>query len=129
METRLIFCNLGFQYFICVNHVKSVIPNNTRFAEQLRRQAKEDGVYINASQRKETKSLVCLQSGEVIGAALYPATVVKRFRQAVQEAHTITYPVAEQNRDEKHDHQSKAPLSMKGYESDEDEDEDLEEGE
>lgn len=121
METRLVYCNLGFQNFICINLVKMIIPNNTRFAEQMRKQAKEENRYINAAQRKQTKSLVFLQTGEIVGVALYPATVTRRFQKAVTDAYTTVYVQMPEEKEERDDHLAKAPRSLRGYADDDDE--------
>lgn len=85
---RPLFKHIGHGHVIQVNRVVAVIPPETTTAKTYMKRAKEAGMYIDASRGRSFRSVLILDDGYVVSAALSVPTVLKRFSEDYEADYT-----------------------------------------
>lgn len=71
--------NIGFGNFVNSHKLIAVVSPDSAPIKRVVNQAKENGMLIDASYGRKTKSVVIMDSDHVILSALKPATIGQRF--------------------------------------------------
>ena len=69
---------IGFGNAVAMNRVVAVLSPNSAPIRRLMQQAKEKGSLIDTTYGRKTKSVIVLDSGHVLAAALQPETILSR---------------------------------------------------
>lgn len=80
MNKALWFVPVGFGNVVCANRVLCVMNPGTAPAKRRLKQAKEVGRYIDMTLGRPLKSLLLLDTGDVLGSALTSATIQSRLQ-------------------------------------------------
>ena len=73
------FINIGFGNIINRERVLAVVKPDAAPVKRMVSKAKNEGMIIDATQGRKTKSVLILDEGRVLLSALQPETVTKRF--------------------------------------------------
>lgn len=73
------FVNIGFGNIVNFDKVLSIINPDSAPAKRLVQSAKEDGRIIDGTQGRRTKSVLVLETDNIVLSALQPETLVGRF--------------------------------------------------
>jgi extracellular matrix regulatory protein A len=84
---RLELLHVGFGGVVAANRILAVASPDSSPIKRLVRTATEQGIAINMAHGRKTKSVIVLDSGHVVLAALQPETITSRLRQQ-REKHT-----------------------------------------
>ena len=80
MSTALWFVPVGFGNIVCANRVLCVMNPGTAPAKRRLKQAKESGGYIDMTLGRPLKSILLLDTGDVLGSALTCGTIHGRLQ-------------------------------------------------
>ncbi len=69
------FVNIGFGNVISVSKVVAVVSPESAPIKRLITDAREDGILIDASFGRKTKSVIVMESGHIVLSSLEPETV------------------------------------------------------
>ncbi len=72
------FINIGYGNVINSDKIVSVISPDSAPIKRLVQKAKEDGISVDATQGRRTRSVIITDSGHVILSALIPETIAER---------------------------------------------------
>ena len=73
--------HVGFGGVVAANRILAIASPESSPIKRLIRTANEQGVMINMTHGRKTKSVIVLDSGHVVLAALQPETITNRLRQ------------------------------------------------
>ena len=76
MTTELI--HLGFGNIVAINKVIAVVHSNSAPTRRLIQEGKGKGLIIDVTSGRRTKSILVMESGHIILAALTPETIASR---------------------------------------------------
>lgn len=76
MSTELL--HIGFGNIVAINRILGIVSPNSSPSKRLMKEANERGVIIDMTHGRKTKSIVILDSGHLVLAALTPETIAGR---------------------------------------------------
>lgn len=71
--------NIGFGNYVVAARVISIVNPASSPMRRLREDARGQGLIVDATQGRKTRSIVIMDSGHVILSAIQPETVMQRF--------------------------------------------------
>lgn len=86
MNTELI--HVGFGNVLAMNRVIGIASPNSAPIKRLIQQRRDNGLLIDMTSGRRTKSVIFISGGDVVLAALAPETIVGRL-QMVREGQTL----------------------------------------
>lgn len=81
------YVNIGYENYIAIERIVSILNPNSSPAKKLITQAKADGVLINAVHGRKTRSLIITDTNYIFLSAFQPETLMRRL--------TSTNPIEE----------------------------------
>lgn len=78
MMTQLKFVHIGMGNIVCANKITAMIRPNTQCGKRYLKSAKMNGTYIDACLARPMKTLILMETGEIVGSAITPKTLMKR---------------------------------------------------
>jgi len=78
---KLELLHVGFGGVVAANRILAITSPDSSPIKRLFRNAEEQGMIINMTHGRKTKSVIVLDSGHVVLAALQPETITNRLRQ------------------------------------------------
>ena len=78
---RPTFKNIGHGHVLQINRVVAILPPGTVTGTTYMNRAKNAGLYIDASRGHKFRSILILDDGVVVSAAISVATLLKRFSE------------------------------------------------
>jgi regulator of extracellular matrix RemA (YlzA/DUF370 family) len=94
MGTELV--HIGFGHLVAMNRVVAVVVPESAPLKRAMKEARDNGTLIDATSGRKTKSLLYLDNGMVLAAAIGPETIAGRLavwrqgRNAPTDAHEAT---------------------------------------
>jgi hypothetical protein len=76
--------NIGFGNLISTSHLIAVILPDSAPSKRLVQNGKDQGIVIDATHGKKTKSILIMDSGHIILSALTSETIGKRIKETEQ---------------------------------------------
>lgn len=76
MATELI--HIGFGHLVAINRVVAIVAPESAPLKRVMKEARDQGTLIDATSGRRTKSLLYLDNGMVLAAALGPETIAGR---------------------------------------------------
>ncbi|MCA1665850.1 MAG: DUF370 domain-containing protein [Thermomicrobia bacterium] len=76
MATELV--HIGFGHLVAINRVVAVVAPESAPLKRVMKEARDQGTLIDATSGRRTKSLLYLDNGMVLAAALGPETIAGR---------------------------------------------------
>ncbi len=70
--------NIGFNNIVLADRIIAVVSPNSSPAKKLKREAKEAGRLIDATQGRKTRSIIVTDSNHVILSAIQAETIAQR---------------------------------------------------
>jgi regulator of extracellular matrix RemA (YlzA/DUF370 family) len=80
--------HVGFGGVVAANRILAILDPNSQPVRRMVRQAKRDGVAIDMTYGRKTRTVIVLDTGHIITAAIQPETIVGRLGQSVKGSHT-----------------------------------------
>jgi len=78
--------HVGFGGIVAANRILAILDPNSQPVRRMVRQAKKEGMAIDMTYGRKTRTVIILDTGHVITAAIQPETIVGRLRQPLNEA-------------------------------------------
>ena len=78
--------HVGFGGIVAANRILAILDPNSQPVRRMVRQAKKDGMAIDMTYGRKTRTVIILDTGHLITAAIQPETIVGRLRQPLNEA-------------------------------------------
>ena len=78
--------HVGFGGIVAANRILAILDPNSQPVRRMVRQAKNGGMAIDMTYGRKTRTVIILDTGHIITAALQPETIVGRLQQPVKEA-------------------------------------------
>ncbi len=78
--------HVGFGGIVAANRILAILDPNSQPVRRMVRQAKKDGMAIDMTYGRKTRTVIILDTGHLITAAIQPETIVSRLRQPLNEA-------------------------------------------
>jgi regulator of extracellular matrix RemA (YlzA/DUF370 family) len=78
---KLELLHVGFGGVVAANRILAIASPDSSPIKRLFRAAEERGMIINMTHGRRTKSVIVLDSGHIVLAALQPETITNRLRQ------------------------------------------------
>ncbi len=72
--------NIGYGNMLCADRMVAVVSPEAAPVKRLVSRAKTDGVLIDASCGRKTKSVIVTDSGHVVLSAIHPETIANRVK-------------------------------------------------
>lgn len=86
------FAHIGFGNLICANRVLGVVTPGTRTTRLFIERAKKDGTLIDVTKAKTTKSVILMDTGEVVLSHISPDTLKYRLSN-LHRPETFRHPM------------------------------------
>jgi regulator of extracellular matrix RemA (YlzA/DUF370 family) len=80
--------HVGFGGVVAANRILAILDPNSQPVRRMVRQAKRDGVAIDMTYGRKTRTVIVLDTGHIITAAIQPETIVGRLGQSVKGSQT-----------------------------------------
>ena len=77
--------NIGFGNMVNTAKIVSIISSASAPAKRLISRSKEQGALIDATQGRRTKSVIIMESNQIVLSALQPETLAGRFNGSITE--------------------------------------------
>ena len=78
--------HVGFGGIVAANRILAILDPNSQPVRRMVRQAKKEGMAIDMTYGRKTRTVIILDTGHLITAAIQPETIVGRLRQPLNEA-------------------------------------------
>ena len=78
--------HVGFGGIVAANRILAILDPNSQPVRRMVRQAKKEGMAIDMTYGRKTRTVIILDTGHLITAAIQPETIVGRLRQPLKEA-------------------------------------------
>jgi regulator of extracellular matrix RemA (YlzA/DUF370 family) len=78
--------HVGFGGIVAANRILAILDPNSQPVRRMVRQAKKEGMAIDMTYGRKTRTVIILDTGHLITAAIQPETIVSRLRQPLNEA-------------------------------------------
>lgn len=72
------FVHVGYGYVLCMNRIVGVFPPRAEPTKRMVRFAKANDTYIDMCRGNETKSIILMEDGTLVGVAFNPMTIYRR---------------------------------------------------
>ncbi|MEI6043759.1 MAG: DUF370 domain-containing protein [Chloroflexota bacterium] len=79
------FVSIGFGSFVAINRVLTVIAPDSAPVRRFLREARDQGLLVDATFGRKTKAVLLLDTGHVLTIALQPETIMGRLEQQRQK--------------------------------------------
>jgi regulator of extracellular matrix RemA (YlzA/DUF370 family) len=73
--------HVGFGGIVAANRILAIIDPNSQPVRRMVRRAKQDGMAIDMTYGRKTRTVIVLDTGHIIMAAVQPETIVGRLKQ------------------------------------------------
>jgi len=80
--------HVGFGGIVAANRILAIIDPNSQPVRRMVRRAKQEGLAIDMTYGRKTRTVIVLDTGHIIMAAVQPETIVGRLRQPFKEVLT-----------------------------------------
>jgi regulator of extracellular matrix RemA (YlzA/DUF370 family) len=80
--------HVGFGGIVAANRILAILDPNSQPIRRMVRQAKKNGMTIDMTYGRKTRTVIILDTGHIITAAIQPETIVGRLRQAPKAGQT-----------------------------------------
>jgi regulator of extracellular matrix RemA (YlzA/DUF370 family) len=80
--------HVGFGGVVAANRILAILDPNSQPVRRMVRQAKRDGMAIDMTYGRKTRTVIVLDTGHIITAAIQPETIVGRLGQSVKGSQT-----------------------------------------
>ena len=77
--------HVGFGGIVAANRILAILDPNSQPVRRMVRQAKKEGMAIDMTYGRKTRTVIILDTGHLITAAIQPETIVGRLRQPLNE--------------------------------------------
>ena len=78
--------HVGFGGIVAANRILAILDPNSQPVRRMVRQAKNEGMAIDMTYGRKTRTVIILDTGHLVTAAIQPDTIVGRLRQPLKEA-------------------------------------------
>lgn len=78
--------HVGFGGIVAANRILAILDPNSQPVRRMVRQAKNEGTAIDMTYGRKTRTVIILDTGHIITAAIQPDTIVGRLQQPLKEA-------------------------------------------
>ena len=78
--------HVGFGGIVAANRILAILDPNSQPVRRMVRQAKKEGTAIDMTYGRKTRTVIILDTGHLVTAAIQPETIVSRLRQPLKEA-------------------------------------------
>lgn len=79
MNLYPLFAHIGENNMINTGHVMCIVVFGTENTRRMVREAKRNKMYINASGRLATRSIIIMDNGQLVASPVSPRSLMKRF--------------------------------------------------
>jgi regulator of extracellular matrix RemA (YlzA/DUF370 family) len=76
--------HVGFGGIVAANRILAILDPNSQPVKRMVRKAKKEGMAIDMTYGRKTRTVIILDTGHVITAAIQPETIVGRLGQPVR---------------------------------------------
>jgi regulator of extracellular matrix RemA (YlzA/DUF370 family) len=76
--------HVGFGGIVAANRILAILDPNSQPVKRMVRKAKKDGMAIDMTYGRKTRTVIILDTGHIITAAIQPETIVGRLRQPLK---------------------------------------------
>ncbi len=73
--------HVGFGGIVAANRILAILDPNSQPVRRIVRRAKKEGMAIDMTYGRKTRTVIVLDTGHIITAAVQPETIVGRLRQ------------------------------------------------
>jgi regulator of extracellular matrix RemA (YlzA/DUF370 family) len=80
--------HVGFGGVVAADRILAILDPNSQPVRRMVRQAKKDGMAIDMTYGRKTRTVIVLDTGHIITAAIQPETIVGRLGQSVKGSQT-----------------------------------------
>jgi regulator of extracellular matrix RemA (YlzA/DUF370 family) len=80
--------HVGFGGVVAADRILAILDPNSQPVRRMVRQAKKDGMTIDMTYGRKTRTVIVLDTGHIITAAIQPETIVGRLGQPVRGGQT-----------------------------------------
>jgi regulator of extracellular matrix RemA (YlzA/DUF370 family) len=78
--------HVGFGGIVAANRILAILDPNSQPVRRMVRRAKKGGMAIDMTYGRKTRTVIVLDTGHIITAAVQPETIVSRLRQPLKTA-------------------------------------------
>ncbi|HIJ59486.1 MAG TPA: DUF370 domain-containing protein [Nitrospirae bacterium] len=78
---KLSIINIGFGNMVSVSRIIAIVNPNSLPMKKLRDEARDRSMLIDATEGKKTRSIIVVDSGQIILSAIQPETLAQRINQ------------------------------------------------
>jgi regulator of extracellular matrix RemA (YlzA/DUF370 family) len=79
--------HVGFGGIVAANRILAILDPNSQPVRRMVREAKKDGMAIDMTYGRKTRTVIILDTGHIITAAIQPETIVGRLRPPGKVGH------------------------------------------
>ena len=76
--------HVGFGGIVAANRILAILDPNSQPVKRMVRNAKKEGMAIDMTYGRKTRTVIILDTGHIITAAIQPETIVGRLGQPVR---------------------------------------------
>jgi len=80
--------HVGFGGIVAANRILAILDPNSQPIKRMVRKAKKEGMAIDMTYGRKTRTVIILDTGHIITAAIQPETIVGRLGQPVKGSQT-----------------------------------------
>jgi regulator of extracellular matrix RemA (YlzA/DUF370 family) len=73
--------HVGFGGIVAANRILAILDPNSQPVRRMVRRAKKDGMSIDMTYGRKTRTVIILDTGHIITAAIQPETILGRLQQ------------------------------------------------
>ncbi len=77
--------NIGFGNVVSANRIITIVSPESAPIKRIIQDARDQGILVDASYGRRTRSVIVMDSGHVILSAIQPETIANRFVQSDEE--------------------------------------------
>ena len=74
--------HVGFGGIVAANRILAILDPNSQPVRRMVRRAKKEGMAIDMTYGRKTRTVIILDTGHIVTAAIQPETIVGRLRQS-----------------------------------------------
>ncbi len=82
--------HVGFGGIVAANRILAILDPNSQPVRRMVRRAKKEGMAIDMTYGRKTRTVIVLDTGHIITAAVQPETIVGRLRQPFKGASVMS---------------------------------------
>jgi regulator of extracellular matrix RemA (YlzA/DUF370 family) len=80
--------HVGFGGIVAANRILAILDPNSQPVKRMVRKAKKEGMAIDMTYGRKTRTVIVLDTGHIITAAIQPETIVGRLAQPLRGSQT-----------------------------------------